>query len=95
MVFRMELDTDNAAFADGPGEVVRLLRQTARRLTEGEVGNMGLIDVNGNPVGRVFYDPPSVCRAEGCDGDTDDGDGWDGFCADCADRQEIASVAGE
>jgi hypothetical protein len=50
MSFKLTIETDNEAFADGPEEIVRLLRQVASRLMYDEVQGK-LVDINGNYVG--------------------------------------------
>lgn len=54
MAFTLTILTDNAAFADGPDEVARLLRETADRVAAGD-GEGSLRDVNGNTVGEWTY----------------------------------------
>ena len=52
-MFKLEIDTGNAAFDDGqkPYELARILRIIAERVEHGcEVGNA--VDLNGNTVGR-------------------------------------------
>lgn len=51
-MFRIEIDTGNAAFEDVPGyEVARILRDLAERLTDASTGEGAVMDVNGNEVG--------------------------------------------
>ncbi|HEV2530938.1 hypothetical protein [Phenylobacterium sp.] len=50
-MFRLEIDTHNAAFDDGAAsEVARILRQVAKRIEAGELEGEPW-DVNGNRVG--------------------------------------------
>ena len=62
MGFRLEFETDNAAFEDGNGEAVRLLLQVAARVQAGETE--GLVrDINGNLVGAWrFADDVKIRR---------------------------------
>lgn len=57
MKFRIEFDTDNAAFKDNLSLEVRdVLDQAARKATAIETGDSnyrGLFDSNGNRVGRI------------------------------------------
>ena len=55
-MFRIELNTDNAAFGDEPEyEVGRILRQLARSVEQDGLTNQSLYDYNGNSVGEVVY----------------------------------------
>lgn len=61
MKFVLEIDTDNAAFADDVNcEVSRILRQAAEGVELGQVPFSGerkrLRDINGNTVGFVAYE---------------------------------------
>lgn len=55
MMFKVEIDLSNAAFADDPQETARILRELARFLsidvTDPEHREIKLRDVNGNIVG--------------------------------------------
>ena len=57
-MIRIEINTDNAAFADDPGiEVGRILHRLADALQNHEVklaDGGGLQDINGNRVGRFW-----------------------------------------
>jgi len=52
-MFKMKLETDNAAFDDGERmhEVARILRQIAERIESGTV-EAGIFDSNGSRAGR-------------------------------------------
>jgi len=52
-MFKMELETDNAAFDDGERmhEVARILREVAERIESGTV-EAGIFDANGSRAGR-------------------------------------------
>lgn len=54
-MFKLEIETDNAAFEDGGNEeLARILRKLADRITFGtydEDDNGALLDINGNKVG--------------------------------------------
>lgn len=61
--FSLEMDLDNAAFADDPGaEVARILRDIADKVTRGQGFTIGdatgtpIRDANGNRVGTWFAD---------------------------------------
>ncbi|AZO29366.1 hypothetical protein [Mesorhizobium sp. M1B.F.Ca.ET.045.04.1.1] len=61
--FSLEIKMDNAAFADDPGgEVARILRDIADKVTRGDGFTIGeatgtpIRDVNGNRVGTWFAD---------------------------------------
>jgi hypothetical protein len=50
--FIIVFDTDNSAFADDPTpEITRILRETARRVSNGNTAGF-ILDVNGNRVGK-------------------------------------------
>ena len=51
-MFRLTIKTDNAAFADDPGEIARILREYASCI-EGGAYDTVLRDINGNTVGKV------------------------------------------
>jgi hypothetical protein len=55
--YLIEINTDNAAFADEPGyEIARILREHADRLESrgpGDLGTVTLLDINGNRVGTA------------------------------------------
>lgn len=51
MTFRVEIETDNAAFGDEKGELARILRRLADRLDDG-ADRGRCFDLNGNVVGR-------------------------------------------
>lgn len=54
--FKLELDTDGAAFQDAaPGELVRILGVVAQQLEDGKLSNV-LRDVNGNLCGYYRTD---------------------------------------
>jgi hypothetical protein len=54
MPISITIDTDNAAFDDGYSEVVRLLRDLAKRIErDGRVEDRKLYDINGNHVLRL------------------------------------------
>lgn len=46
----IEFDTDNAAFADYPGEEARILQDAVKRIAAGQ-SHGDLYDYNGNKVG--------------------------------------------
>lgn len=50
MTFTMTVDMDNAAFADDPDELARILAVVRGRVREGETDGR-CMDVNGNRVG--------------------------------------------
>ena len=54
---KIEFDTENAAFAEDPDEVARVLRQAARKAENmilfGRDKERNLFDSNGNRVGSV------------------------------------------
>ena len=54
MKVSIEFNTDNAAFADDPGEVGRILRTLADRLDPDNSGVV--IDINGNAVGEWSWE---------------------------------------
>lgn len=57
MRFVVEIRCDDDAFADDPTpEVVRLLRQVARRVELDGESCGGLVDVNGNSCGLYKYE---------------------------------------
>lgn len=61
--FRLNVHTDNAAFADDPGpELVRILRAVADRIEAEGVPTLyeTIHDVNGNDVGRFALKPVEV-----------------------------------
>jgi hypothetical protein len=57
MKLTLEINMDNAAFEDSPGqEAARILRLAARKVEGAEaqdIGSFPLLDSNGNKVGRV------------------------------------------
>ena len=54
MSFKLNINTDNAAFDDGYSEVVHLLRKIADDIESGETeGNIK--EVNGATVGKYVY----------------------------------------
>ena len=54
MKIEIEISEDNAAFADNPGELRRILRTFADRFADYRAGNRSrLMDSNGNAVGKV------------------------------------------
>ena len=56
-MFKLEIETTNAAFDDDPSyEVTRLLDSVYRRVTEGEYSG-SLRDYNGNKVGYFRFTP--------------------------------------
>jgi len=53
MKFKLEIETDNAAFEDGPeSEVARILRALAARIENEFCMSQPVFDINGNRVGR-------------------------------------------
>jgi hypothetical protein len=61
MKIRIEIATDNAAFADAPStEVARILRKLADQYEQNMAIDFGvtLFDVNGNRVGEATWDAP-------------------------------------
>ena len=54
---RITIKTENAAFTDNPGEVVRILRRLSNRFGERakliDLDGYILVDLNGNRVGTV------------------------------------------
>ncbi len=51
-MFRLEIETDNAAFEDNyREEVARILEDTARKLRDGREGGY-CYDINGNRIGE-------------------------------------------
>ena len=57
MRFIVEIQCDNAAFADDPTpEVLRLLQQVCKRLEQDGENRGGLVDVNGNSCGSYKYE---------------------------------------
>lgn len=56
-MIRIEIDTGNAAFADHPEELSRILQYVAAHAAEiDEEDGLNLYDVNGNRVGRAYRD---------------------------------------
>ena len=57
--FRIDIDTDNAAFEPAPDdEVVRILRALIDRIERDDLGSEKvLMDYNGNTVGRAWFEP--------------------------------------
>lgn len=54
MGFSLNMDTDNAAFADDrAAEVARILRQVTRKIAAGNTAGI-LKDINGNRVGAFI-----------------------------------------
>lgn len=51
MQFKLTIDTDNAAFDDGPDELARLLREVADEVEAPHGHTRSILDVNGNRVG--------------------------------------------
>ena len=49
-MFKLEIDTDNAAFED-PSEVPRMLREAAKKIEAGTMSGK-LRDINGNTCGE-------------------------------------------
>jgi len=56
-MFRLEIDTDNAAFSPWTTEVARLLRVAAARVERGGDTEGSFRDTNGNTVGVWSIDP--------------------------------------
>jgi hypothetical protein len=57
MDFTLTIETSNDAFQPDPeAEIARILRETARRVVNGNYAGR-LIDVNGNRVGEFRLDP--------------------------------------
>lgn len=57
-MFKLEIETGNAAFDRGPDrEVAAMLRRLADRLESGETSG-GLMDSNGNRVGSFSLEHP-------------------------------------
>jgi len=56
-MFRLEIDTDNAAFYPWTTEVARLLRVAAARIDRSGDTDGSLRDTNGNTVGVWSIDP--------------------------------------
>jgi hypothetical protein len=55
---KITIKTDNAAFADYPGdEIVRILNVVIRNIKNGGCEELALRDINGNNVGSFIYDP--------------------------------------
>ena len=61
-MFKLEINTDGAAFRDEDGnldkngsEVCRLLKSIAEKINDGYT-NVSLLDINGNKVGEWFYE---------------------------------------
>jgi hypothetical protein len=55
---KIEIDSANAAFSDGPHEVARILRDLADKFERDGHDNHSrrpVRDVNGNTVGHAFY----------------------------------------
>jgi len=54
---RIKINCENDAFADNcEGEVARLLREVAKKISNGELDRLGylpIMDANGNKVGEV------------------------------------------
>jgi hypothetical protein len=76
--FRIEIETDNAAFADhAPSEVARILRALADKLDHchGLPGYVPLHDLNGNKVG--FAQEELTPRESAAMDDEPDGDCWE------------------
>ena len=57
--FRIDIDTDNAAFEPAPDdEVVRILRALIDRIERDDLGSEKVLrDYNGNTVGRAWFEP--------------------------------------
>ena len=57
-MFRLEFDTDNAAFRDGlaVGAIVRILQTTKEKVVLGQTSGK-VVDVNGNTIGDWCLDP--------------------------------------
>ena len=57
--FRIDIDTDNAAFEPAPDdEVVRILRALIDRIERDDLeSEKVLMDYNGNTVGRAWFEP--------------------------------------
>lgn len=84
MAFRINLDTDNAAFTEDGSEVARLLRKVADDIDNG--GRDGsLRDINGNRVGSWEYEWDGEEEAEELDTSTAHCRvcGTNGTCEDC------------
>lgn len=62
MKFTVEIECDNAAFADWPGlEVARILRDVANRVDGDAEGTHGTCrDANGNRVGSWAFTPDAA-----------------------------------
>ena len=54
MSFKININTDNAAFEDGYSEVVHILRKIADDIERGETEG-GIMDILGNKVGKYEY----------------------------------------
>lgn len=55
-MFKLKIDTNNAAFQDADGdhtipEIIRILNETIKKLEDGNNSESILYDFNGNPVG--------------------------------------------
>lgn len=57
--FTMQIDCDNSAFEESEGaEVARILHSVGEQLRDGD--SMGVLyDINGNRVGRFYYEGES------------------------------------
>lgn len=54
MAVKINFKTDNAAFDDGPYEVVRIIREIADMIDGGAMSGT-IHDINGNTVGKFQY----------------------------------------
>jgi len=68
-MFKLYIDTDNAAFIDDPGELARMLREAATTLSvlPDRMVSGRMRDACGHTVGRWIYEPeeehvPDVCE---------------------------------
>jgi hypothetical protein len=56
-MFKLEIETDNAAFDDPYHEIARILRWAAKRIEATQTDAGRLVDYNGNSVGSFEYKP--------------------------------------
>ncbi len=65
-MFRLQIETENAAFEPSPRlEVARILRELAERLEQGLFGGRRLHDINGNNVGSFRFVSPRIAGSRG------------------------------